>query len=141
MASGLHSQHITNFNYGGGTFELACEGDALQRISVASGLHSQPTVDFNYSGGAFKLAREGDALIQESQWPPARIPNNHHYDLLFRESFHLLVLQHWHSVWHGFDSLSFLPQQEFEQIDYSSRWYLILSSHSCQDINVLSFKS
>jgi hypothetical protein len=56
MASGLHSQRIMDFNYGGGTFELAREGDTLTRISVTFGLHPQPAMDFNYSGGAFKLA-------------------------------------------------------------------------------------
>jgi hypothetical protein len=76
VASGLHSEHIMDFNYGGCTFELAHEGNTLVRISVASGLHPQPIADFNYSGGTFELAHEGDALIRESQWPLARIPNS-----------------------------------------------------------------
>jgi hypothetical protein len=79
VASGLHSQRITDFNYGGGTFELAHEGDTLTRISVASGLHPQPTADFNYSRGTFELAHNGDALIRESQWPSAHTPNIIYY--------------------------------------------------------------
>jgi hypothetical protein len=75
VASGLHLQHITDFDYNGGTFELAHEGDAPTRISMASGLHPQHITDFNYSGGTFELAHKGDAMIQESQWPPAHIPN------------------------------------------------------------------
>jgi hypothetical protein len=79
VASGLHSQRITDFNYGGGTFELAHEGDTLMRIFVASGLHPQPTADFNYSRGTFELAHKGDALIRESQWSSAHIPNIIYY--------------------------------------------------------------
>jgi hypothetical protein len=71
----MHLQHIADFNYSGGTFELAHEGDALARISVASGLHPRHITYFNYSRGTFELAHEGDALIQESQWPPACMPN------------------------------------------------------------------
>jgi hypothetical protein len=63
VASGLHLQHITDFDYGGGTFELAHEGDALVRIYVASGLYPQHISDFNYSRGTFELADEGDAFI------------------------------------------------------------------------------
>jgi hypothetical protein len=76
VASSQHPQHITDFNYSGGAFGLAHEGDALARISVASGLHPQRIKDFNYGRGAFALAHKGDALIQESQWSPARISNN-----------------------------------------------------------------
>jgi hypothetical protein len=76
VASGLHPQWITDFNYSGGTFKLTREGDALSRVSTASGLYPQPIVDFNYGGGVFKLAHEGDAVIRESRWPPARIPNS-----------------------------------------------------------------
>jgi hypothetical protein len=66
VASVLHLQHITEFSYSGGTFELAHEGDALTRISASSGLHPQHIMDFNYNGGTFELAHEGDALIRES---------------------------------------------------------------------------
>jgi hypothetical protein len=66
VASSLHLQHVTDFDYGGGTFELAHEGDILVRISVASGLHPQHIANFNYSEGTFELAHEGDALIRES---------------------------------------------------------------------------
>jgi hypothetical protein len=66
VASGLHLQHITDFNFSRGTFELAHEGDALVRISMASDLHPQHITDFNYSGGTFELAHEGDVLIRES---------------------------------------------------------------------------
>jgi hypothetical protein len=62
VASGLHFQHIMDFNYSIGAFALAYEGDALARISVASGLHPQCIKDFNYSRGAFMLAHEGDVL-------------------------------------------------------------------------------
>jgi hypothetical protein len=73
MASGMHSQHVVDLNYGGGAFKLAREGDTFVGISAASDLHPQPAADFNCNGGAFKLAHEGDALIRESWWPP--IPN------------------------------------------------------------------
>jgi hypothetical protein len=73
MASGMHSQHVADLNYGGGAFKLAREGDTFVGISAASDLHPQPATDFNCNGGAFKLAHEGDALIRESWWPP--IPN------------------------------------------------------------------
>jgi hypothetical protein len=76
MASDLHPQHLTDFNYCGGTFELAHEGDTLLRISVASDLHPQHIMDFNYDKGTFELAHEGDALIRESLWPPSRIPRS-----------------------------------------------------------------
>jgi hypothetical protein len=34
VASGLHPQHIIDFNYGGGSFELAHKGDTLIRESL-----------------------------------------------------------------------------------------------------------
>jgi hypothetical protein len=34
VVSDLHPQHITDFNYSGGTFELAHEGDALIQESL-----------------------------------------------------------------------------------------------------------
>jgi hypothetical protein len=76
MASDLHLQHIEDFDYGEGTFELAHEGDAPARIVVAFNLHPQHIVDSHYSGGTFELAHRGGALIQGSQWPPTRIPNS-----------------------------------------------------------------
>jgi hypothetical protein len=41
MASGLHLQHIADFNYSGGSFEIAREGDLDPGISMAFGLYPQ----------------------------------------------------------------------------------------------------
>jgi hypothetical protein len=39
VVSGLHSQRVTDFDYGGGAFKLAREGDTFVGISAASSLH------------------------------------------------------------------------------------------------------
>jgi hypothetical protein len=61
MASGMHSQHVADLNYGGGAFKLAREGDTFVGISAASDLHPN-------------LPQISIAMEVHSSWPMRVMP-------------------------------------------------------------------